>query len=424
MNKIKELMNKVNINTATKKLLFRFMIFLFIILIIIFIITQVINGQKIKECNKLRDKILSYTDDYMDNGDLYPTLNGTSKTIDLDLLESNIIFKDEPIFGTVTYTKYNNDYIKTVEITNADVCTTGKFKKQIDKYNNDVNTKVNVYFNYYLVDNYNSKWSSWLPSEQINTEPTDGVLLPLDTTELPKINENAIITEYVRDTKDYYSYSDKKWKWYKNNIKYSDHSSTKPNGYANFDDKTLKYTEYTDWSLDYPKEEEYRQIKSKIGYRWFKEEGKEKIYWENGQYALESPGEDYIKDKDSESRMYSYRDKMWQWYNGDTKRLYSNPSSTKPNSTYKYRDDSTLTYNDWSKYDDESRVTKENKSFREQRIDTYSRYLIKYKIRSFAMLEDAVNLSELEQILNKSYQEIEDDKSIDVDVIFKFQQEG
>ena len=91
---------------------------------------------------------------------------------------------------------------------------------------------------------------------------------------------------YIRETKTYYSYRDKKWKWYKNDIKYSDYSSTQPAGYKNKDKATLKNTELSEWSLDYPEEFEYRHISTKTGYQWYKKEGKEKVYWENGKYLI------------------------------------------------------------------------------------------------------------------------------------------
>ena len=58
-----------------------------------------------------------------------------------------------------------------------------------------------------------------------------------------------------------------------------------------------------------------------------------------------------------------------------------------------------------------------------ERTDTYSRYLIKYDIYSLPMLDNYVSLEELENKLGKSYEEINEDKSIKVDVLFKFKYE-
>ena len=73
---------------------------------------------------------------------------------------------------------------------------------------------------------------------------------------------------------------------------------------------------------------------------------------------------------------------------------------------------------------EESYLTNENKSYREQRTDIRTRYLIKYDIHYENMLEQPVSLEELENILGKSYEEILNDKSINVNVTFKFQTEA
>lgn len=403
-----------------------FKILLTIILVICFlimIISLVVSGNKKKKCNSLKDEILAITDKYVEDNNLLPTLNGESVIVELSLLDEKVSFKKKEVTGTVTYTKYNDEYIKTFEIENASYCTTDKFGKETDNYNSKNNVKVNVYFNYYTVDSYNSKWTNFMPSEDINTEETNGVLLPKNEKDLPTIPDNAVITEYVRETKTYYSYRDKKWKWYKNNVKYSDYSSTQPSGYTNKDKSTESSTEKTEWSLDYPEVYDYRHITSKTGYQWYKMDGKEKIYWENGKYSVESPGNEYKKDSKNSAKMYSYTDDVWRWYNGDTKRVYSSSSSTQPKG-YNYKDESTLTYSKWSSFKDTSSLTNDNKSYREEQTDTYSRYLIKYDIYSYAVLDEPVTLEELENILGKSYEEISKDKSLKVEVTFKFQNEA
>ena len=415
MNKKKQILNM--------KYLKLIMIGIGILLLIIFIISSVISGQKKRTCNNLKNDIIASADNYVNENNLLPTLNGTSITVDLSVLTDRFSIKDKNVTGTITYTNYNGEYIKTIDIDNADYCSTDDFGKETDKYNSKKNSKVNVYFNYYTISSYNSQWSKYLPSEEISTEETDGVYLPVDSKNLPTIPSNAVITEYVRETKTYYSYRDKKWKWYKNNIKYSDYSSTKPAGYSFKDTATVTSTEPTEWSLDYPEEFEYRNIKSKTGYQWYYKDGKEKIYWENGKYSTESPGKEYKKDNDTAAKMYSYTDQMWRWYNGNTKRMYSSLSSTKPNS-YNYKDDTTLTYTNWTNFKDSSSLTSDNSAYREEKTDTYSRYLIKYDVYSFAMLDKTVSLEELENILGKSYEEILEDKTLKIEVIFKFQTEA
>lgn len=419
MEKIKDLFSKIKLN---KKNILKILLVVFVILIIYFIISSILSGNKNRKCDSLREEIINKADTYVENHNLWPNLNGSAITINLSDLDSNITFKDKNVTGSITYTKYNDSYVKTVNIDNASYCSTGDFGKEKDRYDDSKNVKVNAYFNYVTVESYNSKWSSWYPSEDISEEETNGVLLPIDENDLPSIPNDAVITEYVRETKTYYSYRDKKWRWYRNDIKYSDFSSTQPAGYTNKDTSIKSTTENSPWSLDYPTEYDYRHINSKTGYRWYYLVDDEKVYWNNGEYSPNSPGDEYKRDTQSSAKMYSYYDDMWKWYNGDTKRIYSSSSSTKPNS-YNYKDEDTLTYTNWSKFSDTSYLDSSNSSYREERTDIYSRYLIKYDIYSFPILDNYVTLSELEQKLGKTYEELSKDDSIKIEVIFKFQYE-
>lgn len=420
MNKVSEMFSNFKISNLNKKNIKGILIIIFVILVLYFIISSVITGNRNRTCKDLRDEVLLVTDTYVSDNNLLPTLNGTSTTVYLNDLYDSIIFKDYAVTGKVTYTKYNDEYIKTVELENADYCTTKEFKKESTEYDNTRNVKVEVTFNYVTVNSYNSKWTSWYPSEYISEEETNGVLLPLDEDRLPDVPSNAIITEYVRETKTYYSYRDKRWRWYRNNVKYSDFSSEKPKGYTTKDTSFSMSTEATEWSLDYPEEKDYRHIRSTTGYRWYYlNDEEEKVYWNNGEYSPDSPGEQYVKDTEFNAPMYSYTDDTWRWYNGDTRRIYSSYSSTKPNN-YNYKDKETLTYTNWSRFDDESTLNNSNKSYREERTDTYSRYLIKYDIYDYPVLDNYVSLDELESILGKSYEEINEDKSIKVQANFKF----
>ena len=409
-------------NKLLKKNLKGIFIIIFVILLLYFIISSFVNGTKKRVCNNLRNNIIEQTDNYFDQNNLLPSFNGEDITINLNQLNDSIIFKDYAVTGTVTYTKYNEEIIKTLNIKNASYCSTKEFINEKDEYDKNKNVEVITYFNYFSVDTYNSRWSNWYPSEDISKEETNGVLLPINPNKLPSIPNNAVVNEYIRETKTYYSYRDKKWRFYKNNIKYSDYSSTKPSGYTYKDSITLKITDPSPWSLDYPKTYDYRHIKQHVGYRWYYLEGENKIYWNNGEYSVDSPGENYEKDTQNSVLMYSYYDDTWRWYNGDTKRIYSALSSTKPTG-YKYKDETTLTYTSWSSFTDKSQINSSNKSYREERTDTYSRYMIKYDIYSLPMLDEYVTKDELENILGKSIQEINKDETLHLDVKFKFRYE-
>ena len=421
MEKVKELLSKIKIGNLAKKNIKGFLIIIFVILVLYFVITSIINGSKTRTCNDLRNDILSKSDSYLSENNLLPILNGDSITIKLSDLNEAIVFKDYALTGTITYTKYNDEYVKTVKLDDASYCTTKEFTKE-GEYDSSKNAEVTTLFNYFEVDSYNSKWSNWYPSEDISTEETDGVLLPLDSKKLPVIPNNAVITEYVRETKTYYSYRDKRWKWYKNNIQYSDYSSTQPSGYTNKDEATKSKTEETPWSLDYPETYDYCHIRSTVGYRWYYLDGETKVYWNNGEYSPNSPGSEYEKEFETSATMYTYYDDIWKWYNGNTKRIYSGYSSTKPIG-YNYKDEDTLSYTNWTVFKDESFVDDSNKNYREEQTDIYSRYLIKYDIYSLPVLANYVTLEELESKLGKSYKEISEDKSIKVDVSFTFKYE-
>ena len=177
MNKIMDFLKR------KKKLVRIILIILFVVLLAIFIITSVVKGNRKRECNSLREKIIANADLYLANKDLLPTLNGTSVTIDLANIDE-VVFKDEYVIGSITYTKYNDTYVKTLDISNASYCDTKEFKKEAD-YDENKNAKVEVSFNYYKVDSYNSQWTNYLASEYINTTETDGVLLPINSKYLP-----------------------------------------------------------------------------------------------------------------------------------------------------------------------------------------------------------------------------------------------
>ena len=250
---------------------------LVLILLLYVFISGSINRKRNQACLTLREDIFKLVDTYLESKNLLPTLNGTSVTVDLVNMPNDIYFKEKLISGLVTYTKYNDEYVKTVDIDNASHCSTNEFSKKAKEYDKDKNMSVSVLFNYQTVESYNSKWTNWMPSEKISTEETDGVLLPLNTKNLPDVPKEAVITEYVRETKTYYSYRDKKWKWYKYNVKYSDLSATKPKGYKEKDNATKTKSEDSPWSLDYPKVYDYRHIKSATGYKWYYEEDGKKF---------------------------------------------------------------------------------------------------------------------------------------------------
>lgn len=407
------------ISQNTKKLTLIILGLLIILLLLIVIISSSIKGDHNKRCKELYNNVSQYTDGYMTLNQLYPVINGDSYTLSLDDIEGTIYFGDNEVSGTVTYTKYNDQTIKTFELENCKYCE-ADWEDETEKYNEKaINVDVIPYFNYYDVSYYNSKWSEWINFDDINVEPTDGVNLPLNSKDLPKIPESAIIEEIVKEDTLYYRYRDSKWKFYKNNIPYSGLSSEQPIGYTNKDNATETLTEVTDWSMDYPEEKEYRTINSKTAYRWYYEENGEKIYWNDGQYWPEQPDNKYTEKSKEKVTMYRYYDKMWKWYNGNTKRQYSSYMTT-GTSSYIYKDEDLVDYTDWSKYYPTSQVNSNNSSYRVEEVKTHSRYLIKYKMLSLLKFDEYKTKQELQIETGKTLYQLATDKSIQIDVNFKF----
>ena len=391
------------------------------ITLIIVITKSIIIRVRNDNCYELRNKIGSYVDSYLDSNDLWPTVNGDNIIVDLNNIKK-ITFNDKVCSGTVKTTKVNDEYIKTFYLENCSYCSVDNFSKEKDIYDNKLNAEVVVYINYYNFTNNNSKWSDYIPFEEISTEETNGVLLPLDESDLPKVSDEAIITEIIKEDKTFYSYRDKKWLWYKvNNNDYSEFSSDQPSGYAKKDTKTEIRTEYTEWSIDYPEEKDYRVIFSKTGYRWYKtDENGNKSWWNNGAYYPEKPEEGYKKDNSSKITMYRYYDKMWRWYNGEARGYSSSQSSTAPSNSYKYKDEDITSYSNWSDYKSSSSIDSSNSYYREERINVHSRYMIKYKIRSFKVLEKDLERSKFEETVGKTLQEMSEDINIDLEITFKY----
>ena len=325
--------------------------------------------------------IIDKADNYVNEQGILPYLNGTQLTIYLEDITN--------VKGTITYTKYNDEIIKTVEIGKH------KYKKEKSSYNKRKNTKVNVYFNYRLITTYTSKYTTYLPPDSIIT------------FDIPK---EAEIIEYMKEDKAYYSYRDKKWKWYKNDVVYSEYSASKPDGYNYKDEATKIYSPLSKWSLNYPEEYAYRHILSQTGYKWYND----KIYWNHGAYSVVQPSIEYYKKESA--IMYAYYDDMYKWYK-DTKRIYSYYSSIKPTG-YNYKDNDTLIYTDWSNYTD---VKPSKEDYREIKEEIYTRYAAIYELYSEPILNNPITLEELEKHFNKTYEEILNDNNIKLEVIFKFQ---
>ena len=103
------------------------LIFAFIIIVVFVFIKGTINRKHNKVCNGIKDEIIQITDSYLESNNLYPKLNGEAITLELSNMTDTVTFKKKTVEGSVTYTKYGNEYVKTFNLANASYCTTKGF---------------------------------------------------------------------------------------------------------------------------------------------------------------------------------------------------------------------------------------------------------------------------------------------------------
>ncbi len=407
----------------SKQVIIKIIVIVVPVVIIIIIINLIISGVRNSNCYNIRKELSNYVDSYVMSYNLWPTINGDSVVINLDNVKK-VTFKDQVCSGEVKITKVNDEFIKTFYLENCNYCSASEsdFKNEKSKYNSKLNADVIVYINYYNVTNNNSPWSEYIPYEEISTEETNGVMLPLDEEDLPDISDEAIITEIVKEDKTFYSYRDKLWLWYKvNNNDYSDFSSEQPSGYVNKDKRTEIKSDYSEWSIDYPEEKSYRVISNRNGYRWYKKDDNGNIvWWNNGEYYPDMPEDGYKRDDDNKITMYRYFDYLWKWYNGEARGYYSSYSATPPSKSYIYKDEDLTRYTDWSRFVTYSSVNSDNEYYREEITNVHSRYMIKYKIRSFLVLDEFLERTEFEETLGRTLEEMSEDINVDLEITFKY----
>ena len=407
----------------SKQVIIKIIVIVVPVVIIIIIINLIISGVRNSNCYNIRKELSNYVDSYVMSYNLWPTINGDSVVINLDNVKK-VTFKDQVCSGEVKITKVNDEFIKTFYLENCNYCSASEsdFKNEKSKYNSKLNADVIVYINYYNVTNNNSPWSEYIPYEEISTEETNGVMLPLDEEDLPDISDEAIITEIVKEDKTFYSYRDKLWLWYKvNNNDYSDFSSEQPSGYVNKDKRTEIKSDYSEWSIDYPEEKSYRVISNRNGYRWYKKDDNGNIvWWNNAEYYPDMPEDGYKRDDDNKITMYRYFDYLWKWYNGEARGYYSSYSATPPSKSYIYKDEDLTRYTDWSGFVTYSSVNSDNEYYREEITNVHSRYMIKYKIRSFLVLDEFLERTEFEETLGRTLEEMSEDINVDLEITFKY----
>ncbi len=407
-------------------------IIILIFLIIIITISSINKNKHNKTCNNIESNILKATDNYiLNNQASLPTIGGKYIIVSLDdLINGNYLekmtVKEKVCTGTVKITKVNDEYIKTLNLSNCSYCDTDKryneYSKEVTKKPTTKNTIIEpvAYYNYQISPSYNTSWTNWFESSEISKEKSQyNVYPPLDESKLPKLTEDAIIVSMEQQNKTFYSYRDKSYKFYhvKNN-NYSGFYSEKPKGYKYKDENTKIQTEFSKWSINYPDVYDYRVIHTGTAYQWYYEEKGKKIYWNNGEYSVNQPDEKYSRRSSNTITMYRYYDYKWRFYNGSP-RQYSGFRTTS-DSYYRYKDKQIYNYSNWSYWMENSQITKENKSYREQRTDKHSRYRIKYRLNTFMQLPNNLTETEFETKVGKSVEEIYNTKDNYLDINYKY----
>lgn len=422
---------EVNQKERDKKTIMRGLFFLGVLIFIIILYFLFKNLIEKNYCHKMIDKISSVALSYTKDQNILPKSEGDYIMLSLDTLidkkqitEKDITVNKKIARGTIKITKYKKEYIVTVELKDCDYCDSSKRKwsKELSKKPDKKILDVIAYYNYYNKTNNYTDWTSWYTNEQLAPDISKeyNIRLPKQKSMLPKIASDAKIISIDQETQEYYRYRDKKWKYYRGGGNYTSYfSSIQPSGYSSYDPATLKYTEWSAYSLNYPEKKTYREIQKTTGFKWYVEKNGKKIYYKNGNYFVSTDVPDtYIKDSKQSSPMYRYRDKSWRWYVGE-KRTYSSYSSSMPRG-FTNRDDELYTFGAYSNWSDTSSLNANNSAYRVEESDTRYRYRIHYNVYSFAIFEKPVTKEEFEKKLQLPLADLLKREDMKIDITYKF----
>lgn len=399
------------------------------VLVVIFASITIYNNSIKGKCNSFENDAIDAAFKFAVNNDILPSYEGTSQTINLDAVDFDKNFRNSTCSGTVTIIKTNNGYVKELNLTNCNKCTTDKkkFGKATEEFkDNKTLVKVNVTYNYQNRQVNYSPWTEWYDSSLISPNENEyGVNMPYDEENYPTIPDGGTVISYEYEKKNFYSYRDKTWKFYKNaNNEYSTFSSTKPTNYAYKDTKTEIKKEQSEWSINYPEEKEYREIKTATGYKYYYEdEDKTKIYYNGGNYTVKIEDKTleklYNKKEKETVKMYSYIDTMWKWYNGSPREYSSYMKES--TSSYPYKDTDLVKYSDWSQFKETSSLNNANANYREEKTDTHSRFRAKYSFDSAEILSEYMSLQDFEKATGRSIADMQDDENINLLIKYTYQ---
>lgn len=416
-----------------KKMIQKIAIIVFVILIVIFIGVFLYKKSKNDKCYSIEDAYKNAALQIAEQKKKLPKIEGQKVTITEDEIEQSgkinkesVTLKENVCKGSVTITNVKGKYISVANLTNCDYCTTDTHYKKASKYTDKEPGKhdqveVKTTYNYYTFDVYYTKYSNWIKEEKVNKtlDKKFGIYMPQDSDVIPDVPEPGKVITIEQEKKNTYSYRDKRWLYYRvANDNYSAYSNEPVAGYANKDISTKITSAASDWSPNYPDKKSYRMISTKTGYRWYKKVNGKKVYWKSGKYYPEMPEKGYTKDESKKVSLYSYKDSLYRYYNGQ-KRGYGGFSSKVP-TRYPYRDDDSMTYTTWSGYYDVSHIDGSNNWYREERINVNSRYRVKYKIYSVLHLDSYVTEEELQKKTGKTLEQLKSEPNVELKVKYEY----
>ena len=424
--------NQVNLSFERRKPLLRLFLIFNIgvpIIILSLIIFAVIQN---KGCINVYDAMKKASLVYLKDIGEVPNVEGESYTINIGDLYSEQYLKsintnDTLCSGTVKVTKYKKEFVYTIDTKNCGSCSVDKkysdWSGYLDFYPRD-NAIVDVtpFYNYYDREVNVTEWSEYYEDKEISDEVSKyGISLPLDDEKLKEIPKEGKIVTIESDTTYYYRYRDRSWKWYDIDGNYSGFSSERPEGFANKDEDTEKYTEWSEYSQNYPQEKDYRDIVSVTGYKYYyvNKQGK-KVYYNKGKYTPneEVNTEKYDQTEDDSTTMYRYRDKVWRWYNGQQSR-YSSYSTT-GSERYPKKDVETEILSDPSSWSLEKSNSEDKEGYRVEEKKPMTRFRTRYEILSMKAFNKPLDKKAFEKKVRMSVLEFDAREDVKLDVSYKF----
>ncbi|MCI9110839.1 MAG: hypothetical protein HFH47_03375 [Bacilli bacterium] len=384
-------------------------------------------------CNKVYDSIKSATLEYIKDNEKMPDYEGDSTTINIDKLYSGEYLSSSNTnnlicSGKVKATKYKNDIVYTLDVNDCNTCSVnkryGSWSNELSYYpTNKTIVDVIPYYNYYERQVLNTEWSKDYEEDELSKKESKyGVKLPKnkEDTGMPEVPKEGEIVEVQTLETPMYRYVDKQWRWYNEPLDYSDFSSEQPSGFSNKDEATKIYTEWSDYSLNYPGKQDYREIKESRGYKFYYEKDGKKVYANNGKYTVQEDIDESKYDKRDEetSTLYSYRDAKWRWYNGQ-KRMYSSYRSVQPDG-YPYRDDATEQESMASSWKDTSSIDSSNSNYRKEETKILTKFRYVYEILSLPVLKKPVTQDKFEEKVAMMPSEFAGLEEYKLEVTYKF----